>query len=91
VSGYGAVRGCAGVLTAGLVLLGVVLLGAWGAALLAGTPGPGASMLLGHLVAVLAAVGLQRLVDRRGDRLGVAAAFGVFVLVAAVIGVFWWG
>lgn len=90
MSPYGVLRGFAGALTAGLGVLWVVLAGAWVAAVAAGTPGPGAAVLLGHLVAVLAAVLLQRLVDRQRGALGWSAACGVLLIVVAVVVAFWW-
>jgi hypothetical protein len=90
VSPYGVLRGFSGALTAGLAVLLVVLVGAWAAAVAAGTPGPGAVMLAGHLVAVAAAAFLQRVVDRRRGLLGLSAAGGVLLVVAAVVLVFWW-
>jgi uncharacterized membrane protein len=79
------------VLTGGLAILLVVLVGSWVASMAAGTPGPGGLVLLGHLVAAAIAAGLQSVADRRGDRVGLAAAVGVLV-VAVVVGlIFWWG
>lgn len=83
-------RGLAGALTAGLAVLMVVLLGSWVAGIAAGTRGPGVLMLGGHIATVALAVLFQRVVDRRSDWVGFAAATGVLVLATVVVIVFWW-
>ena len=84
-------RGCSGLLTGGLVTIFVVLVGAWAASMVVGTPGPGEWMLLGHCAAAGVAGGLQHVADRRNDRGGVVAALGVVVVVVVVALVFWSG
>lgn len=90
MSGDRLLRGCSGLLTGGLAILFAVLVGSWVASMVVGTPGPGGSVLLGHLGAVGAAAGLQRVADRRRDRFGVFAAIGVVVIGVLVALVFWW-
>ena len=82
-------RATGGALAAGLAVLAVVLVGAWVLALSQGDPGPRARLLVGHLVAAALAVWLQRVADRRADRVGRVAAAGVLLVAAAVV-VFWW-
>jgi hypothetical protein len=77
------VRGLSGVLVGGLVALALVLLAGWFYAERAGLPGPGAGMLVGHLVAAAAAVVAQVWADRRTDRVGTLAALA---LSAALVG-----
>jgi hypothetical protein len=84
-------RGCSGLLTGGLATLFVVLVGCWAASMVVGTPGPGGWMLLGHLSAAGTATGLQRVADRRHDRVGVSAAVGVVIVTVLVALIFWWG
>jgi hypothetical protein len=79
-----------GALTAGLVALAVALVVVWAVAAALGEPGPGAPMLAGHLVAAVIAVALQRVADRRAGRAGRLAAVGAVLVVAAVIGGYWW-
>lgn len=83
-------RALGGALTAGLAALALVLVGVWLAAVAHHQPGPGAPMLLGHLVAAAVAIALQRVADRRGDRVGLAASVGVLLVLALVGFLFWW-
>jgi hypothetical protein len=68
-----------------------VLLGCWAGSAAAGTPGPGLPMLVGHAVAVGLALALQRVADRRADRVGLLAAGGVLAVTVLVGVLFWWG
>ena len=77
-------------MAAGLGVLVAALLGAGLLALLVGQPGPGVPMLLGHLVAAIVALTLQRVADRRDDRVGRAASVGVLLVVVLVGLLFWW-
>ena len=47
-------------------------------------------MLIGHLVAAAVALALQRVADRRADRVGLAASVGVLLVLALVGFLFWW-
>ena len=72
-------RGLSGLLVGGLVALALVLAAGWVYADRTGLPG----MLIGHVVAAVAAVVAQVWVDRRTDRVGTLAAAG---LAAAIVG-----
>jgi hypothetical protein len=79
-----------GALCAGLVVLAVALVGAWLVAVLSSDPGPRGALVAGHAVAAVAAVALQRVVDRRADPIGWLAAGGVLVVTVLVGMLFWW-
>ena len=79
-----------GTLCAGLVVLAVVLVGAWLVAVFDGDPGPRGALVAGHAAAAVAAVGLQRVADRRADPVGWLAAGGVLLVTVLVGLVFWW-
>lgn len=83
-------RGLAGCLTAGFVVLTLVLVGVdfWSAG--NGQQGPGTARLITHLVVSVLALALQRVADRRHDRVGGLATFGVIVSVVASIWFWWW-
>jgi hypothetical protein len=82
--------GFSGTLCAGLVVLAVVLVGGWLVAAFSGDPGPRGVLVAGHVAAAVAAIGLQRVTDRRADAVGRLAAGGV-VMVTVLVGlVFWW-
>lgn len=77
-------------MSAGLTLLALVLVGAWVVARAVDDPGPRPRLLVGHLAAAALALCLQRVADRRPDRIGRAAAGGVLLVAAVVAFVFWW-
>jgi hypothetical protein len=81
-------RGVSGLVAGGLVVLLLILAGSWAGSAAAESAGPGAWIVIAHLVAATAAIILQRQADRREDRLGVAAAVGVLI-VAGFAGVLW--
>jgi len=83
-------RATGGALSAGLAVFAVGMLGVWLLAFSNDDPGPRARLLAGHLVAAVLAVGLQRVADRRPDRVGRAAAGGVLVVALLVAVLFWW-
>lgn len=80
-----------GTLCAGLVVLAVVLVGAWLIAVLSGDSGPRGVLVAGHAAAAVVAVGLQRVADRRANPVGWLAAGGVLLVTVLVGLVFWWG
>ncbi len=83
-------RGLAGCLSAGFVVLTLVLIGVqfWSAG--NGQQGPGAGRLITHVAVSVLVVVLQRVADRRRDRVGGLATFGVLVCVLAAIWFWWW-
>jgi hypothetical protein len=82
-------RALSGVLAGGLVALALVLAVVALLARHAGTPGPGASTLVWHAAAAIAAVAAQSFADRRGDRAGTVAALTVLALTVAAVGGLW--
>lgn len=85
-----ATRGLSGVLAGGLVALAIVMCLAQWLAGNSGSPGPGAVVVVGHLLAALAAVVLQVAAERSGGRTAVLASWSVLVLAAAVLWFGWW-
>lgn len=83
------VRGMSGMLVGGLVALALVLLAGWCYADRVGLPGPGAGMLVGHLVAAAAAVAVQVWVDRRTDRVGTLAALALSGVLVGGLTLVW--
>lgn len=82
-------RGLAGVLAGGMVVLALGILVVWVGADRYGLPGPGADVVVGHLVGAAVAVAGQRVADRCPDRTGTLAAGLVVALVAFVLGFAW--
>jgi hypothetical protein len=82
-------RALSGVLAGGLVALALALAVAALLAGRAGTPGPGASTLVWHAAAAIAAVAAQSFADRRGDRAGTVGALVVLAVTAAAVGALW--
>lgn len=82
-------RGLSGLLVGGLVALALVLMAGWFYADRAGLPGPGIGMLVGHVVAAVAAVAGQVWVDRRRDRVGTLVAAALAALVAGGLALVW--
>ncbi|MBW0101717.1 hypothetical protein [Pseudonocardia sp. KRD291] len=84
-----ALRGLAGVLAGGLVVLSLVLLGVWLLAGNWGVPGPGGFTVFWHVVGAVVGVAGQRVADRRPDRTGSVAAAVVVGAAALVLGLAW--
>lgn len=84
-------RGLSGAVTAGLVVLAVVVAGAQYLGLERGFPGPGAVSVAVHIVAALAAVAVQHFADHRRRMASVSASLVVFAVAAAVLWTQWWG
>lgn len=82
-------RGLSGLLVGGLVVLALVLVAGFFYAGRLGLPGPGPGMLLGHVVAAVAAVVAQVWVDRRLDRVGSLAAIGLAALIVGGLALVW--
>lgn len=91
VDGAGArlVRGLAGVLAGGLVVLALGLVAVEWAAGNSGVPGPGSGAMVAHVGAAVVAVVGQVVADRRRDRTGLLAALGVVVTASLVLGFGW--
>jgi hypothetical protein len=89
-TGERVLRATGGALCAGLAVLAVVLIAVWLLAISHDDPGPRARLLVGHLAAAAVAVALQRVADRRPDRLGRLASAGVLLLTGTVVALFWW-
>jgi anti-sigma-K factor RskA len=83
-------RELSGALAAGVVVLAVVVLALQVVSLTRDVPGMGVWVLVGHVAGAVAAVVLQRQVDRRDGRASLLAGLGLGVVVAAVLVLFWW-
>lgn len=86
----GRARILSGIFAAGLVVLAVALIVVWGVASIAGEPGPGPAMLLGHTAAAIAAVGLYRMAGGRSGRAGCLTALGPPAILLLLGVLFWW-
>ncbi|MBB4686059.1 hypothetical protein [Amycolatopsis jiangsuensis] len=82
-------RGFTGSVAAGLAVLAVGVLGVGVACLANGAPGPGVPLLVGHPVAAVAALLLQRVADRRNGRVAGFAGAAVLVVAAVALTVLW--
>jgi hypothetical protein len=82
-------RGFSGVLAGGLVALAVVLIAAGIMARERAVPGPGVLASVGHAVAAVVAVLVQRRADRTPGAAAAGAALGVVALSAAVLAAQW--
>ncbi len=83
-------RAVSGVLTGGLVILAIVVLGAAIVASRRAVAGPTPSMVAFHLAVAAIAVVAQVLADRRGTTGAVGAAVVVVVLSAVLLWSQWW-
>jgi len=83
-------RELSGALSVGLGALAVVVLVLQLLAWARDVPGPGAFMVLGHLIAAAAAIGVQRFADHRPGWPAAAAVLGVAVLAIGAVWLFWW-
>lgn len=86
-SGGGLVRGLAGSLAAGLVLLTLGLLAA--ELLTSGGSGPGVGVLVGHAVAAVLAVVAAVVADRTRGFATAAAVTAVLLVTAVTLWVYW--
>ncbi|SDP83503.1 hypothetical protein SAMN04487905_11024 [Actinopolyspora xinjiangensis] len=89
-AGGRALRGVAGALVAGLLVLTVALAGVqlWG--LTRGGIGPGWVMLSGHVLAAVAALLLQSAADRVRRPAGGWYALGAMAVVLTTLSYWWW-
>jgi hypothetical protein len=76
-------------LAGGLVALALALLVAGIVAQQRAVPGPGVPMIVGHVVAAVVAVLVQRRADRAAGAPAAGAALGVVALTAVVLGAQW--
>lgn len=83
-------RGLSGAVTASMVLLLLIVIGAQIYFQVRGYPGIGWGSVAVHAVAALLAVILQRAADRRTGVVSALASLGVIAEVAAVLWIFWW-
>lgn len=80
----------AGALAVGLSVLAIVVLVFQVLAWIRDMPGPGATMVGGHLGAAILAVLVQRVADRNGGWLGGLAAVAVVAITAVTMWLLWW-
>lgn len=83
-------RELAGALAVGLSVLAIVVLVFQILAWIRGMPGPGATMVGGHLGAAVLAVLVQRVADRNGGWLAGLAAIAVVAITAVTMWLLWW-
>lgn len=86
--GFG--RELAGALAVGLSVLAIVVLVFQVLAWMRDMPGPGATMVGGHLVAAVLAVLVQRVADRNGGWLAGLAAIAVVAITGVTMWLLWW-
>lgn len=89
-AGVRLVRGVSGVLTGGLVILTLVVLGAAVLASRRAVAGPAPSMVVLHLLVAVIAVLVQVLGDRRGRSGAVGACVVVVLLTGGLLWTQWW-
>ncbi len=82
-------RGLTGSLAAGLAVLAVGVLVVAGICLITGAPGPGLLLAVGHPVAAVLALAVQRVADRRNGPIALVAGLGVVAITAAALTFFW--
>ncbi len=83
-------RGFTGSVAAGLAVLALGVLVVGVLCLVNGAPGPGPLKLVGHPVAAVIALVLQRVADRRVGKVAVGAGAGVLVVAGAAFSLLWW-
>lgn len=86
----GFLRGLAGSLALGLLVLAAGLLGTQLWAVNNGLEGPGVGDVVTHFVAAVLALVLNGVADRRGGRAGAWCCFGSFLCVLTTIWFWWW-
>lgn len=84
----GSVRALAGTLTAGLVVLALVVTGAAVLGLRRDFPGPGLESVAAHVLGALVALAVQVRADR--GRGGVLALLAVTAIAVALLWTQWW-
>lgn len=89
-TGVRALRGLSGILAGGLVALGVAVCVAQWLVGPSGPPGPGTAVVIGHVLAALAAVALQMVADRARGPLAALTSGSILVITAGVLWFAWW-
>ncbi|MFC4605671.1 hypothetical protein [Rhodococcus kronopolitis] len=90
----GAVRGLrafSGAVTAGVVVLTLVVIGTAYLGGRRGFPGPGAVSVTAHVVAAVVVVAAQRFADRRRGGSAAAGSAVVLLVTVALLWTQWWG
>lgn len=85
-----AIRGLAGALASGLLVLAIALIGVQYWATSNGLLGPGMNMLAGHLTAAVVALVAQAVADRSRGAASAIAVAAVYVVTAATLWIWWW-
>ncbi len=83
-------RGLSGAVTAGLVVLAAVVVGAQYLGTQREFPGPGAVSVTVHIVVAVVAVVLQHFADHRHRATSVLASLLVFVAAGLLLWTQWW-
>ncbi|WP_406641108.1 hypothetical protein [Amycolatopsis sp. WGS_07] len=83
-------RGFTGSVAAGMAVLAVGVLVVGVLCFVNGASGPGVLKLVGHPVAAVIVLVLQRVADRRVGKVAGVAGVGVLVVAAVALGVLWW-
>ncbi|MFD4291965.1 hypothetical protein ACFWPA_04670 [Rhodococcus sp. NPDC058505] len=86
-----ALQALSGAVTAGVVLLTVVVIVAAYLGSRRGFPGPGAESVTVHAVAAVAVVLAQRVADHRRGAAAAAGSVAVFLITAGLFWTQWWG
>jgi Mg/Co/Ni transporter MgtE len=83
-------RELSGALAVGIAVLAAVVVVFQILAWVGGMPGPGLSMVTGHLIAAALALVVQRSVDRWAGWRGAITVVGVLAVAGFTLWVFWW-
>ncbi len=84
-------RGLSGAITAGLVVVAVIVSSAQYLGTQRGFPGPGTVSVMAHIGAAIAAIVVQHFADHRRRGTSVAASLVVFVIAGVLLWTQWWG
>lgn len=86
-----ALQALSGAVTAGVVLLALVVVATAYLGSRRGFPGPGAVSVTAHLVAAVVVVLAQRCADHRSGGVAVAGSVSVFLVTGGLLWTQWWG
>lgn len=84
-------RGLSGAITAGLVVLAIVVVGAQYVGSQRGFPGPGTVSVAAHIGAAILAIVIQHFADHRRRAISALASLLVFVVAGVLLWTQWWG